>query len=212
MEFTFGIITTDNSNIYVNDVIQSIKDLNIPSYEIIVIGGSNIYKDVKHIEFDESEKPAWITRKKNIISNVSSKENIVFIHDYYHPLKDWYEGYLKIGNDFDVSASKVVDIYGRPYSDYVSWDHPTIPRYRQFDYDDQSCIKNCYFPGCYFVAKKDIMIKYPLNESLSWGQSEDIEWSLRVRNLNNKFNKFSTMQHLKKYRGFREELSYFESI
>jgi hypothetical protein len=56
------------------------------------------------------------------------------------------------------------------------------------------------------------MIKYPLNESLSWGQSEDIEWSLRVRNLNNKFNKFSTMQHLKKYRGFREELSYFESI
>jgi len=213
MEFTFGIITTDKSDFYINKIIESIKNLNIPSYEIIIVGGDNKYSnDVIHIEFDETIKPAWITRKKNIITEKSSKENIVFLHDYYYPLSDWYDGYLEKGNDFDVSVSKVVDLYDRRYSDYVSWDHPTVERYRPFDYNDQSYIKNCYFPGCYFVAKRDVMIKHPLNEDLSWGQSEDIDWSLRVRNLNNKFNKFSTMKHLKKYRGFNEEKSYFESL
>jgi hypothetical protein len=213
MEFTFGIITTEENNLYIPKIIESIKMLNIPNYEIIIVGGNNNYdKDIIHLEFDESKKHAWITRKKNLITEKSNKENIVFLHDYYHPLDDWYNGYLENGNDFDVSISKVVDLYNRRYSDYVSWDHPTIERYFPFDYNNQGFIKNCYFPGCYFVAKREVMIKYPLNENLTWGQSEDIEWSLRVRNLNNKFNKYSTMKHLKKYRGFNEEKSYFESL
>jgi hypothetical protein len=213
MEFTFGIITTNKTDLYMNRIIESIKLLKIPNYEIIVVGGDNNYSnDVIHIEFDESIKPAWITRKKNLITNNSTKENIVFLHDYCYPSSDWFEGYLKIGNDFDVSISKVVDLYNRRYSDYVSWDHPIVERYHPFDYSDQTLIKNCYFPGCYFVAKRDVMIKYPLNENLTWGQSEDIEWSLRVRNLNNKFNKYSTIKHSKKHRGFNEEKSYFDSL
>ena len=70
MEFTFGIITTDKTNLYVNKIIESIKLLSIPNYEIIVVGGNNNYSnDVIHIEFDESIKPAWITRKKNLKNN-----------------------------------------------------------------------------------------------------------------------------------------------
>jgi len=37
-----------------------------------------------------------------------------------------------------------------------------------------------YIPGNFWVAKKNIMQKYPLNENLLWGQAEDIEWSKRV--------------------------------
>ena len=69
MKFTFGIITSNenqtheyNGKNYMFEIIESIKMNNIPSdcYEIIVVGGNNIYKDfnnVKHIEFDDITKP-----------------------------------------------------------------------------------------------------------------------------------------------------------
>ena len=45
MNFTFGIITyqKDPQNT-LNLIINSIKDLNIPNYEIIIIGGDEDYK------------------------------------------------------------------------------------------------------------------------------------------------------------------------
>jgi hypothetical protein len=36
-------------------------------------------------------------------------------------------------------------------------------------------------PGFYWIAKKSVMQEFPLNENLTWGQAEDIEWSRRVR-------------------------------
>jgi hypothetical protein len=38
-----------------------------------------------------------------------------------------------------------------------------------------------YFSGSYWVAKKEVMEEFPLNEDLLWGQSEDVEWSKRIR-------------------------------
>ena len=40
-----------------------------------------------------------------------------------------------------------------------------------------------YISGAYWIAKKEFMLKNPLNEILKWGQGEDVEWSLRVREL-----------------------------
>ena len=40
MDFTFGIITSQKNPLeYLNQTIDSIKKLNIPNYEIIIIGG-----------------------------------------------------------------------------------------------------------------------------------------------------------------------------
>jgi len=39
-----------------------------------------------------------------------------------------------------------------------------------------------YISGAYWVAKKHVMEQEPLNERLLWGQSEDVEWSFRIRN------------------------------
>ena len=35
--------------------------------------------------------------------------------------------------------------------------------------------------GAWWVAKKHVMISEPINESLRWGEGEDTEWSMRVR-------------------------------
>jgi hypothetical protein len=38
-----------------------------------------------------------------------------------------------------------------------------------------------YISGSYWVAKKDVMLEFPLDESLSWGEGEDVLWSKQVR-------------------------------
>jgi hypothetical protein len=38
-----------------------------------------------------------------------------------------------------------------------------------------------YISGAYWIAKRDVMLEFPLNESLSWGEGEDVVWSKQVR-------------------------------
>jgi hypothetical protein len=38
-----------------------------------------------------------------------------------------------------------------------------------------------YISGSYWVAKKNVMEEFPLEESLSWGQGEDTYWSKQIR-------------------------------
>ena len=66
MKFTFGIITKSDNNFGSNDpsssdktniikAIESINKLNIPEFEIIVVGGDDIYEqdNIIHFKFDE---------------------------------------------------------------------------------------------------------------------------------------------------------------
>ena len=49
---------------------EYINKLNIPEYEIIIVGGDDIYdqENITHIPFDDTIHPLWITSKKNIIT------------------------------------------------------------------------------------------------------------------------------------------------
>lgn len=209
MDFTFGTITTDDTPVErILQILDSIRKQNIPNYEFIIVGGTKTYEeytDVVHIPFDETIKNAWITKKKNLITEKAKYENVVYFHDYYSFCDDWYEGFLKFGNDWDVAMNKVVDIKNRRFNDWISWDHPTIPRYELFDYNDPSLAAYSYIPGCFWVAKKYVMVDIPLDISRVWGEEEDILFSLNARRkYRYVMNQFSTVKHLKKYRGFIE--------
>jgi hypothetical protein len=55
-----------------------------------------------------------------------------------------------------------------------------------------------YISVAYWVAKKDFMLQYPLDEQYRWGQGEDVAWARLVRNhWNYKMNIYSTMRLLK---------------
>ena len=102
MDFTFGIIT-NNANI--NPIISSIEKLKIPNYEIIIVCNKNNYTEYEHISenvipFDESIKPNWITRKKNLICQKAKYDNIVLLHDYIEHNNVRIEN--KIYNNIDI--------------------------------------------------------------------------------------------------------------
>ena len=233
MKFTFGIITSNenqtheyNGKNYMFEIIESIKMNNIPSdcYEIIVVGGNNIYKDfnnVKYIEFDDITKPGWITKKKNIITENAKYGNIVYSHDYIKYDKDWYNGFLKFGNDWDICMCVHQAIEGHRFRDWCTWDDPDInfpgggypsttknPGHRlmlpPYEYNKPEYMA---ISGFWWVAKKVLMLKEPLDEKLVWGDGEDIEWSFQVREkYNYKMNVHSIVNMLKSKKVSAEHL------
>lgn len=207
MKFTFGIITNGTSDASLNQVIDSIEELNVPEYQILIVGNSMVQRSNTYIiPFDENVKYAWITRKKNIITHHAKYENIVYTHDYVVFEKDWYDGFLKFGEDFKVCMNKFVNPDYSRFRDWVIWPHNNnfmddivLPnRECLIPYDMTHLSKYQYISGTYWVAKKNVMMEFPLDENLSWGQGEDVYWSQKVREKYDfSMNPYSTVKSLK---------------
>lgn len=209
IKWTFGIITAGGkeSREYITKILNSIYSQGIPieDYEIIIVGGDpwEDHKKVIHIPFDESQKAGWITKKKNIIANEANFPNLCLMHDYVILKPGWYEGFEEFGMEWDCCMTKIANKDGLRFRDHVTWDcakgqRPAPGTVRFIDYDDLSQIKNQYISGTYYCVKKDFAIKHPLNNKLTHGKSEDVDWAYRVRHFwNYKMNKNSTVQFLK---------------
>ena len=224
MEFSFGIITggiynhseslcEDQIFKRIHKIIESIKSQSISKFEIIIVGGDNKFTNepsVRHFNFDENHKNRWITKKKNIVAREALYENIVFMHDYVKLDDNWYKGMLEYGKDFDVLMTRIRDHRGNRYRDWILlWS--TIPHFEELrknniqndfllPYDISGISKYQYISGTYWIAKKNLMEKFPLNEDLCWGQGEDIEWSNRVKEFFNfSMNQKSSVTLLKNH-------------
>lgn len=212
-DISFCIIT-DNSDTACErmpHIVKSIIDLEIPNFEILVIGGDkNRFEgdlsslSMRKINFDETVKRAWITRKKNLIAKECKYDNVVMMHDYFifHP--KWYKHYDKFlqENDYDVCCNPIMLINGmRDYTDWIAWDHPGTPRQTSLPYHDWSYTKHQYISGGYFMVNRQFMIDNPFDERLSAGDEEDIEWSKRIREKAKIVcNPLSYVRHIKQHR------------
>ena len=203
MRFTFGIITSDNQESRVQKIVNDINDYS-PDSEIVVVGGSDMYNNVKHIHFDETKKSGWITRKKNLVTKYASNENIVYMHDYITIDKNWNDGWEWFGDNWDICMTAVNNPDGTRFRDWCAWDDPELcylPSGQHwaclvpYSYSKK---QHMYISGAYWVAKKSVMEEEPLNEELCWGEAEDVEWSYRIRKkFNYKMNPYSTVKLLK---------------
>ncbi len=192
---------------YLNKLVQSINMQKIKNSEIIIVGSVNKdkiieKKDIKFINFKENIKSGWITKKKNLVTDHSRFENIVYMHDYLVLAKDWYKGFIKFGNKFDIAMNKMLNPNNTRYRDWTLWPHNE--NHVDNIIKDNTCLlpynisdlsKYMYISGAYWVAKKYVMEEFPLNENLGWGEGEDVEWSKRVREKYDfSFNKFSKIK------------------
>jgi len=213
MDFTFGICATQENSELHGVIAESIECLEIENYEIIFIGnGLNKDSRYKVIDFDDSDKSGWITKKKNILVQNSSFENIVIMHDYFVFQPGWYTGFLKFGENFQVAMNKILNYDGQRFRDWCLNPYDVIPptgpiENREFLLPyDVNLTSKMYISGSYWVAKTRFMLENPLDEELAWGQSEDMAWSNIVRKkIDFKMNTNSIVQSLKpKYCDFTE--------
>ena len=145
--------------------------------------------DVIHVPFDESEKGGWITRKKNIITELAIYPNIAYLHDYIILEPGWYRGFLQYEAEFDICMTRILNYDGTRYRDWLIWPHNqnfmdslVLPRREcLLPYEMQHLTGFQYISGSYWIGKKNIMKLYPLDESLCHGEAEDVEWSKRMR-------------------------------
>lgn len=187
MNFTFGIITDGSADERVHRIIDSIEAQNIPNYEVAVVGPNKIDRDkTKTAFFSENWKPAWITKKKNLITQLAIYSNVVYLHDYFMFTEGWYEGQLKAGEDYSVRMDKIINVDGTRFRDWCLWPHngnemDEVSHNCLLPYDITHLSKYMYISGGYWIAKLDVMQEFPLDERLSWGEGEDVLWSKAVR-------------------------------
>lgn len=183
-------------------IIANIALQNAPEWEVIFVGPAQIpeaYKDDKRImvnSFNETLRDkGWITKKKNIITDMASYDTIVYLHDYVRLDKFWWAQWMNFDTSFDVAINRVLiqerqgeEIYR--HSDWIIqpkllWELYPHLHWKFWDlslpYYTRGLSKLQYISGGYWVAKREFMKKFRLNEALTWGESEDNEWSERVR-------------------------------
>lgn len=206
MEFTFGIITAGGQDTYIQKTVESIRAESIPKYEIIIVGDTAVRgDDITNIPFDETVKAGWLNKKKNTILFNAKYENVVLLHDYVALNKGWYEGFLKFGNNFDICVTKIIDISGNRYLDLLLFDtfhtlNLGFGNLLPYNYSLPDRLnKLLYVTGSYFILKKSIGTKYPLDESLCHNMGEDVvmcqTWALN--NFKMKMNPYSEVKLLK---------------
>jgi len=195
MKFTFGIITNGQHPNNIRLIHNSIMRQNIDDeFEIVVVGGTDLgLPYTRTIEFDENIKPAWITRKKNLIAQEATYDNICLMHDYVFLYDGWYKNFKDFGTDWDVCMNSIINRDGQRFRDWITWPEWSAEGDIVFlDYEDHSRTDEMYISGTFFCVKKKFFLENPLNERLGWGQGEDVEWSGRLRKgWNYKCNEFS---------------------
>jgi len=188
LKITFGLITDGKNDSRIFQIVESIKALNIEFFEILIVGSSGInLEKVKVIEFTESPSGAWITRKKNLITSAAKYEIIVYLHDYFIFDKDWFKEFSKT-DDFDVAMCVIKSPGNVRYRDWTLWPHNgnlmdlfVLGHRCLIPYSISHLKEFMYVSGGFWIADKQFMLKHPLDESIFAGQSEDVEWSMRMR-------------------------------
>ena len=189
---TFGVCTGYTNPEHLIKCIESIRNQRLSSYEILVIGPEvpdAIYlelqgPDIKFLTFDETIKPLWITKKKNILAQQAKYDRLCLLHDYLWLTPDWATNFqsFEAQHPWSVLAFPQQRFDGgRFWYDWSGFEQSRGIHYRKFyDHTDWSHNNDIYISGNIFCVHRQLLLAHPLDERLGHMQEEDLEWSRRV--------------------------------
>jgi hypothetical protein len=168
---------------YIDVIFISFEE--VQNYLMMILKNKILKFDFTNVDFKNRNtyrlrRTGWITRKKNLAAQTSRYDKLCLMHDYLGLEPGWKKGFDEYGDNWEVCMNKVLDYDGERYRDWLAWDYPGIePGLLPYD----KYTKYMYISGAYFCVKREFFLRNPLNEILFWGDGEDCEWSLRVREL-----------------------------
>lgn len=183
-KWTFGIITNGKRKEWLEKIIRSIRDQDIPEYEIIVCGNyfDRKEKDFKYLPFFQRDNLGWITKKKNLIVKAAKYENLCIIHDRIYFSNNWFKGMKKWGNCFEHLAC--MQYFGKTRLN--DWQLHEKINQKEFTFtsfmDYRDWDKNVIQSGQLHIFKKRIAAQELWNESYFWKMPEDIRISEDLNN------------------------------
>lgn len=190
-DFTFALVTDGKKPGSVSAFVDSVLALPATAgapYEILVCGPAEVMTSlglrssrVRLIPQPERFSDlGWITRKKNLLVDAGTRENIVVVHDRYSLPADFIANMARFGGDFDVLVPRQTSTDGQPLpdwvtlSDYLNWSTPGWLEFGDFH-------PFGYVNGGVIVAKRERLKRTRWSELLFWGQAEDIDLSRRLQ-------------------------------
>lgn len=191
---TFGICTGYENAEHLIKCVNSIRNqaLAMDDYQILVIGPEAPdpiveeldAADIEFLTFDESVRPRWITKKKNILARKADFDRLCIMHDYMWLTPNWATRLLdfEIYNYWNVLAfpQQRAD-GGRFWYDWSGFRGPRELDDRQFyDYKDWDHNDEVYISGNIFCVHRGLLLEHPFDENLGHMQEEDLEWSRRI--------------------------------
>lgn len=192
MSWSFCIISVGISP-YLQSSVDSIRQHGPSDSEIIVIGGDLIPQriDAWH-KFDESIKPGWITRKKNLAAKLASCNSVVMLHDYVSLCENWGKAMENFVFPY-TCMTRVLNKDGKRFRDWCAigndaWmkqpiDNQPVPQEigegRLLRYDNNAYGRWQYSSGAYMIAKRFVWLELPFDEERVWAGGEDVELSRR---------------------------------
>lgn len=198
MNWSFGIITDGSNHDRVVDIVRSIRHQDDGGkHEIVIVGGNDDRllnmqdAHLLYLPFDEDRYKAWITKKKNMIAQIASANNLCIMHDYVAINPGWTSGFESFGNNWLTCMTPIHNQDGKRFRDWCviyndAWMNPPIndevppetPPGQLLDYDVSTGHERWqYFSGAYFCVKRDVLLDVPFDEDRVWGQGEDVQWS-----------------------------------
>ena len=143
-----------------------------------------------------------ISHKKNLAACHARFDKLCFLHDYVGLEPGWVDGFASFGEQWQVAMNAILNQDGTRHRDWMNWDHPAITPSAK---NNSACLMPyhvttdfMYISGTYFCVKRDFFLDNLLDETLFWGDGEDVEWSLRVRQKTKfVFNPFSKTKYRK---------------
>jgi hypothetical protein len=125
-------------------------------------------------EPDQHTTKGWITRKKNLIVETSSAENLLIAHDRYEVPVDFLDQMFEFGADFSVLSPAQLDLQGKRFPDWVTlgsqWAWSVAGMLEYGDYSP-----NIYINGGVIISKREVLLETPWSDLLFWNQGEDVE-------------------------------------
>ncbi|KDA94727.1 hypothetical protein [Pantoea agglomerans] len=206
--WTFGIPVGPEEPTFLNYTVGRLLELGIADMEIILCGQPHkdfkYFDNVRIVGLDIPAPPVHITRKKNVIAENATKNNLCIFHDRVLLPKNFLSGMKKHGDKYPLTTLQSVyfadkyNLIPRRYSDYgtssadlskyISIDDFNKKDLRSLTWDFRFYCQNSrrakfgydYPTGSLYICKTALWNKYPQNEKLFWEEYEDIEFGVRL--------------------------------
>ena len=192
-KWTWGICSNGTKNDRVMEMIQQINSLQIPSCEIIVCGpypSNNLPSNVRVLDdspiYTEDDTRIPITKKKNLIAENATYNNLVILHDRFHIPSSWYQSMLRYGNYFDLLLTpvKVIDNLAHHTFDWQNGDYYNLDNPINQDIEERlpysAYNEHVFVNGGILICKKHIYNEIKQSYKLNWGEMEDADFSQRL--------------------------------
>jgi GT2 family glycosyltransferase len=177
--YSFCIITDKKEPKKLQREIESIQRLKIPNYEINIVE-------------DNLTPSGQIGKLRNNVCNLAKYDHLIVADDDLVFHKDFYEGLLQFGEDYDVAACRILNPDG---SRFYDWKIHVNGKNYLIDYDITD--KNISLSGTFYIMKQWVFQKIHWSDELGYYQGEDVDFSdrLKVAGIRISFNPYCVITH-----------------